>query len=465
MKSTNEFKTEKPSTRTRSYDTESIRTMVHQNKAVDYVILLSLYQHRLLTSEQLYRIGHFQSHINSLRNRLRTLAERKVLNVQSRFGIRKQPIRTYSLASLGLRILIEDILQVKEYVSELDEYKEHYTLDDLRVRGQFDHFYEIQEWLSIFLLKEKSIFHCEWRRFPIFDEEENIPYRPDWVIFERNEKEEVVSSQLSQNPLLYPYFYRNEIFDDLDLTLKPLVSVECDRGTMSRADLVEKWGTYKKDRLNMISDALVMFYPKDVNGTTRHRNIRETMLHSFEYEIIDGKIDLFQGARESTAEAVSLFINRNGNILLGEPMMDKTNFEHLINSYRQSVSKSVAYIETSDENIKRLQLPVKPDHIVIADEERDEIQLVFYGITNWLNPIGKIRTLEKWIKDGGLSIFQDIKIVLMYPNQHSIESDISYISNFLFYVSFEDIQEEKCWGSAWKEERKHNRVFWKETRL
>jgi len=453
----------KSPSKNRSYDAERVRGMIHSNKEIDYVILLSLYQHRALTAEQLYRIGKFNLHINSLRNRLRTLADRKVLSVNSRAGIKSVPVLVYSLSLYGLRILIEDILKVKEYVPQLDDYKEHYTLDDLKVRGQHEHFYEVQDWLSLYLSRQPESFHCEWRRYPIFDDDETISYRPDWMIFEKTEEwEEEKKVNPTSNPLLYPYFFRRTTFDDQFLKL--MVSVECDRGTMSRTELVDKWEAYKKEGEEMTSKSLVMFYPKQVNGTTRHRNIRETMIYSFENELIDEKIHIFQGEKESTAQAVSLFVEREGNVLLNEPMTDRNSIRILVENYRTE-NKKAAYLEVSDEVVEKLSLPLKPDHIVLIEGEEDEIQIIFNGMTNWVNPIGKVRTIEKWIKEGGLSIFQQIKLILLYPDNESFKRDITFVSKYLHYASYSEVSELGYWGKVHREERKHNKVQWREVLL
>ncbi|MFS1519632.1 replication-relaxation family protein [Bacillus sp. SCS-151] len=218
--------------------------MVHNNKETDHTILLLLYQHRALSVEQVYKLGFFNMLINSLRNRLRTLVERKVLNVNSRSSIKKVPIHMYSLSHFGLRIVVDDVLKVREYIPRIDEFKEHYTLNDLRVRGYHDHYLELQEWLCTFLTLQPDRLHCEWRRFPLFDDE-TIPYLPDWLLFDRSEKLEAeLKEDLSHNTLLYPYFFRKTCFDDESLA--PLFSIECDRGTIGRAELVDKWELYRK---------------------------------------------------------------------------------------------------------------------------------------------------------------------------------------------------------------------------
>lgn len=125
-------------------------------------------------------------------------------------------------------------------------------------------------------------------------------------------------------------------------------------------------GSLQKEGEEMISKSLVMFYPKQVNGTTRHRNIRETMIYSFESELIDEKIHIFQGEKESTAQAVSLFVEREGNVLLNEPMTDRNSIRSLVENYR-AVNKKAAYLEVIDEVVEKLRLPLKPDHIVLIE--------------------------------------------------------------------------------------------------
>ena len=101
----------KASKRNKSYELAEARIYTERNAEVDYKILLALYEHRALTPTQIKKVWFPDAHENSIRNRMKALAERKILTVNLRAGIKSRPIHIYSLSSFGLRILTENVLE------------------------------------------------------------------------------------------------------------------------------------------------------------------------------------------------------------------------------------------------------------------------------------------------------------------------------------------------------------------
>lgn len=453
------------SKRNKGYDSADVRLMTERNATIDYKILLALYEHRALTALQL-KIGWFPDlHENSIRNRVKTLAERRVLSVNLKHGIRARPIKLYSLTTLGLRIVVENILEVIEYIPQLDERKEHYTIDDLKVRGQHNHHHELQDWIMRILSHNPQLLHCEWRRFPFLEEEsDTIRVKPDWL-FVRTDQEiyDKIKEDVTYNPLLYPYLYRKSIFPDV--RLQPFLCVECDRGTMNRHELIEKWESYKALPEQFMPGAIAAFYTAMKNGDMRHRLIRDTMFHAFELEVNNNEVQLFQGGPELTKEVTLLFYERDSNLLKGEEMTNESSLQYLTDEYMKVLEKGEISNLDINKTIERFKIPVKPDAIILKEcDNNRSLQLIFYAMPGWVNPIIKIKSIKRWLKEGHLSIFQNIQFVLLYPDEGYF-NDIRTTDDDVYYVSFKRIKAEGKWGKAHYELRKHKQVKWIEVSL
>ncbi|WP_158318929.1 MULTISPECIES: replication-relaxation family protein [Bacillaceae] len=450
--------------RNKAYDAADVRQFTERNSDIDYKILLALYEHRALTSAQLKRGWFPHLHENSIRNRLKTLAERRVLTVNVKAGIKTSPVKLYSLSAFGLRILTENVLEVMEYVPQYDEKKEHYTIDDLKVRSQHNHHYELQEWVMNIRAKRPELFHCEWKRFPFVEEEEDtVRVKPDWLFLEADEAtKERTKQNVANNPLLYPYFYRKDAFPDI--SLQPILCVECDRGNMSRTELVDKWEGYKKLPESYKPKAISVFYTPKKAGDMRHRMIRDTLSHAFELEVIQNHIQLFQGDPQLTHDISMLYFERDKELLRGEEMIDEEQFTTLFKGYVESSNVGEASILDVDKTIERFKLPVQPDAIIMKQQESPILQIVFYGMYGWVNPIIKIQAIKRWLKEGHLSMFSEIQYILIYPND-SFYQDVRTMDDDIFYVSYEEIKGSGKWGKARHEQRKHRQVKWVEVLL
>jgi hypothetical protein len=455
----------KASKRNKSYELAEARSYTERNADVDYKIMLALYEHRALTPTQVKKVWFPEAHENSIRNRMKALAERKILTVNLRAGIKSRPIHIYSLSTFGLRILTENVLEVMEYEPKLDERKQHYTVDDLKVRHQHNHHYELQEWVIDVLSKRSDLLHCEWRRFPFIEEkEEPVQVRPDWLFVEVDkETMSVIEETPANNPLLYPYHYRKEEFGGLNY--KPLLCVECDRGTMNRSELVEKWESYRKLPQEYKPEAIAVFHNPSKNGETRHRSIRDTLSYSFELEVIQNEIQLFQGDHQLSQDSVSLYFERDRDLLKGKEMTNEKVLIKLVEPYSEELKEGEAAVLDIDKAIDRFKLPVRPDSMIIKQkEEGSTLQLVFYALPGWVNPIIKIQALKRWLKEGHLSQFSDIQYILLYPDE-GYQNDVRHTDNDVFYVSFQEVKEHGKWGKAHIEERKHKKVQWREVSL
>jgi hypothetical protein len=457
----NETKTSK---RNKGYDLADIRYFTERNSDIDYKILLALYEHRALTPAQLKKRWFPNLHENSIRNRTKTLAERRILTVNVKAGIKTRPVKMYSLSAFGLRIVIENILQVMEYVPQFDERKEHYTIDDLKVRSQHNHHYELQEWMMEVLSKRPELFHCEWRRFPFLQEhEESIRVKPDWLFLKADEETyRMTREDATNNPLLYPYLYRKKMFKLTSLT--PTLCVECDRGTMSRTELVEKWEGYRSLPDPYKPKAISVFYTPKNNGEMRHRLIRDTLSYAFELEVIRNEIQLFQGGHHLSQEVSSLYFERDKDLLKGEEMTDEMELITLIEAYGHSLEKGEVSILDVPKTVQHIKLPVSPDAIIAKQQDSASLQFVFFSLAGWVNPVIKIKAIKRWLKEGHLSQFSDIKYILLYPDISFLQ-DIRPIDDDIYYVSYQEIKENETWGKAHQEQRRHRQVKWQEVTL
>lgn len=456
----------KASKRNKGYDLADVRLFTERNAEIDYKILLALYEHRALTPAQLKRGWFPDLHVNSIRNRTKTLAERRILTVNVKAGIKTRPVKMYSLSAFGLRIVVENILQVMEYVPQLDARKEHFTIDDLKVRSQHIHHYELQEWVMEILSKHQDLFHCEWRRFPFLEETQDsmIRVKPDWLFLETDD--ETVSKtkeDIANNPLLYPYLYRKSLFSDVNFS--PLLCVECDRGTMSRTELVEKWEGYRSLPSEYKPQAISIFYSPKRTGDMRHRLIRDTLSHAFELDVCRNEIHLFQGDHKLSQEAVQLYIERDKDLLKGEEMTNEETLISYVEAYSKSLSSGNASVLDVNKSVQLLKLPVNPDAI-IAKEESDgnSLQVVFYALPGWVNPIIKIQAIKRWMKDGHLSQFSNVHYVLLYPDKKFL-NDIRTMDDDIYFVSYQELKESGTWGNAHHEKRRHRQVKWQEVTL
>lgn len=455
----------KASKRNKSYELAEARIYTERNAEVDYKILLALYEHRALTPTQIKKVWFPDAHENSIRNRMKALAERKILTVNLRAGIKSRPIHIYSLSSFGLRILTENVLEVMEYEPKFDERKEHYTVDDLKVRHQHNHHYELQEWVIDVLSKRPELFHCEWRRFPFLDDnDETIQVKPDWLFVEMDKEIiRLVEESRTNNPLLFPYLYRKEQFSGVKY--KPLLCVECDRGTMNRSELVEKWEHYRKLPDEYKPKAIATFHNSSKNGEMRHRSIRDTMSHAFELEVINDEVQLFQGDHKLSQDAVSLYLERDKDLLSGEDMTNEKELIALIGAFSKGLERGEAALLDIEKAMDRLKLPVRPDSLIMKQQEEDStLQLVFFALPGWVNPIIKIQSIKRWLKEGHLSQFNQIQYVLLYPDE-GFYRDVRSTDSDIFYVSYREVKALGIWGKAHHEERKHKKVFWQEVTL
>jgi Replication-relaxation len=455
----------KATKRNKAFDLAEARMFTERNAQVDFKIMLALYEHRSLTPSQVKRVWFPKAHENSIRNRMKALADRKILTLNLKAGLKTRPIHLYSLSAFGLRIVTENILQVMEYVPQLDERKEHYTIDDLKVRHQHNHHYDLQEWVTNVLSKRAGLLHCEWKRFPfVEDKDEAIQVKPDWLIVEMDEAtiESILEDQ-ANNPLLYPYFYRKEVFTDT--TYKPVVCVECDRGTMSKLELVEKWEGYRKLPTDYKPEAIVAFHKPESNGEIRHRSIRDTLSYSFELEVGRNEIQLFEGSHELTRDIVSLYLERDKNLLQGEEMTNVKELQSMIAEYGKTLETGEASLLDIEKTTQHFKLPITPDGILAKQVgEVATLQFIFYCLPGWVNPFIKIQSIQKWIKEGHLSKFTDIRFILMYPDQSFLQ-DIRLIDKTIFYVSYQEIKENLSWGKAHQEVRKNRKVNWQQVTL
>jgi len=450
----------------RNYLFEDARYLVQQNQECDYPILMLLYLHRALTADQIFNMSDIYTNSNSLRNRLNTLHKRKVLNSNARHGLGRLPINFYSLSSLGLRIITEDILQVEEYEPELDEDKFHYTLEDLKIRGHYPHHYSLQSWLSDVhgQLEKQQYLHCEWRRFPLFDENDEVRYRPDWLIFNQNEKaERLMEGSSFENPLHIPYLARTKVYEDLGLT--PLMSVECDRGSMTRSDLLEKWKMIKEYK-ELPVESLVMFYPNGSNSTSRHFNIRETTFRAFNEDMGEGRLMVFEGDEVSTADCVKKYLRHNKQLLADEDMIDFELFRKLVGNRNADYIKGNYTLSQGDFSWEdELNIPFEADRTILKEGESNEIQFIYFCYPGWVNPIAKARSLLRWLKEGNLTLFDHASVVLVYPDQDCIERDVHLKDSELVYVAFDEILSQNKWGKALQRISKNRRVTWEEVIL
>ncbi|QOK29995.1 replication-relaxation family protein (plasmid) [Cytobacillus oceanisediminis] len=454
----------KASKRNKGYDLSDVRYFTERNADIDYKILLALYEHRALTAAQLKR-GWFPTlHENSIRNRTKTLAERRILTVNVKAGIKTRPIKMYSLSAFGLRIVTENILQVMEYVPLLDEKKEHYTIDDLKVRSQHYHHFELQEWVIGIRAKWPEMFHCEWRRFPFLDELENaIRVKPDWLFLEGDEETlSLTRDHSTNNPLLYPFLYRKSMFKHSSFS--PTLCLECDRGTMSRTELVEKWEGYRSLPNKYKAQAIAVFYNNKNNSDMRHRLIRDTLRHAFELDVIGNEVHLFQGDEHLTQRAASLYFERGKELLKDEEMTDEKELITLIEAYARSLERGDVFLLDVDKTVQHLHLPVSPDSIIAKQQESTSLHFVFFALAGWVNPLIKIQSIKRLLKEGHLSQFSDIKYILLYPDKSFLE-DIRPMDEDVYYVSYQEVKENKAWGKAHQEQRRHRQVKWLEVLL
>ncbi len=448
--------------RNKSYDLAEARLFTERNGDIDYKILLALYEHRALTPSQLQKGWFPHLHVNSVRNRTKALADRRILSVNEKNGICTRPVKFYSLSTFGLRIVTENILEVMEYTPQYDEKKEHYTIDDLKIRSQHYHHYELQEWVVDFLSKTADLFHCEWRRFPFVEEaSESIRVKPDWLFFDADKETIQNRAQNSTvNPLLYPYLYRKEIFTNESLT--PTLCVECDRGTMNRMELVEKWEGYRSLPKQYKPKAISIFYTAKHNGDIRHRLLRESMAYVFEPDVLNGDIQLFEGSPSQTIDISTKYFYREKKLLSGEDMVNEQTLYSLVESYNQSSKDFEVKLLDTERTVERLKLPVTPDAIITKQtQDQVAVQFVFYGLSGWVNPFVKINALKRWLKEGHLSLFSEIRFVLLYPDD-SFLSDVRSTDRDIYYVPFNEVEATSSWGKVYYEERKYKMVKWQE---
>jgi hypothetical protein len=454
----------RPKSSKREYDPGDVRHFTEKNAAVDFKILLALYEHRALTAPQIKKRCFPDLHENSIRNRTKTLADRKVLTVHEKSGVKTRPVKFYSLSALGLRILTDNILQVMEYEPRFDNQKEHYTVDDLKVRSQHIHHYELQDWVLDIVSKNPGLFHCEWKRFPFVENNgEKVRVKPDWLLLDVNEEvKHITKEDVANNPLLYPYLYRQQLFQEAKFS--PIVCVECDRGTMNRSELVEKWKGYRALPEQYQPKAISIFYkPRNIRDM-RHRLIRDTLTYSFEIAASNDKIQLFQGDHHLSQEIVNKYLERDMNLLQGEPMSNRKDLSDLIKASFPQQTGEVSLLSV-EKTVDYFKLPAKPD-VIIAKQKNDfaSLQFIFYCIPGWVNPFIKVHSIKRFLLAGHLSSINDIKFILLYPD-NSYLNDIRPIVDDIYYVSFQEIKEEGKWGKAHNELRKHRKVRWNKVLL
>lgn len=143
-------------------------------------------------------------------------------------------------------------------------------------------------------------------------------------------------------------------------------------------------------------------------------------------------------------------------------MVNEQTLYSLVESYNQSSKDFEVKLLDTERTVERLKLPVTPDAIITKQtQDQVAVQFVFYGLSGWVNPFVKINALKRWLKEGHLSLFSEIRFVLLYPDD-SFLSDVRSTDRDIYYVPFNEVEATSSWGKVYYEERKYKMVKWQE---
>ncbi|WP_147385221.1 hypothetical protein [Paenibacillus thiaminolyticus] len=460
----------------RKWTIEKIIRLASANKN-HMSVLCALYVHRRLTISQFQRIAQLDMKMNSVMNMFKTLYERnlvqreKIHEIASTFG--EAFVYHYSLSSLGLQIVASTFMDVIFYKDDPTLPKQHYLVDDLKV-NQHKHHFDTQEFVSLVIdgLRSSNVVtaHCEWRRYPFFDDEGKVGYRPDWVFFKPGQyyTSMVKEGREWENPLHIPLQTR----DNLDHKIlaehyKPFISIECDGKTASYEALKKKWVNIKQS-IQHIPNTFAVFtnmgrlrkdnvlLRNDRKHTIRVKTVRRSILDVLQNELAKDEMRIIQADEYNARDGVLHTFKTCGD--LGSYVDVKILKENIVKRYGKGM---VAFV--SEDEIRLLvdngHLPCTVDLMYeVTEGTSKKYFAIVYARKAWVNPHAKVMSLSEWAREKN----EAIQLLMLFPDQDELYEEIPYcIDHGQLYITLSDMKEAGLvfgWkhtvgrrGDAWEE--------------
>ncbi|WP_150274116.1 replication-relaxation family protein [Paenibacillus tepidiphilus] len=363
----------------------------------------------------------------------------------------------YRLAKLGLYIIAMFDMKTLWVYDNMDQPKQHYTLQNLTIGGQERHHYETQEFITrlLQLTAEQGIYfpHTEWRRYPIEDprvEGKSAFYRPDWFLFKPNEfyTSLVKENRVMEDPLHIPVESRQD--DDVKVLGKytGFVSIECDLKTEDLREIEDKCKKFKYSLGYYPNNNMAFF---SVNGwkekellskshnQKRGRSVRSVLLSQLEEEMVSGKTNVIHGDEYICLNSLTSFIKCDGNF--ANENHRSTSFTEWMNALELNNDLSLLHFTQVLKSIElNPPLPIFPDEVIrVEGNNTAETHFLIFTRLGWVNPLAKALKLQQWIDAGN----QKAKVVLVYPNFHELDNDIHLSETPLFYANWEELSNTK----------------------
>lgn len=491
-----------------SIDERILLTKENQN---DFNILMALYFYRALSSDQLYRLGVTNMKKNTLWSKMVYLTERKVIQTmiddEKPSGSLHIKYR-YTLTELGLKIIL-DSLDIAVWTK--GKVRLYYSLNDLKVRAQKKHHFMSVDWISRLQQKLKAVGiyapDSEWRRYYSGDPNNSeTSYKPDWIIFEPNigNKTIIENQRYELHPFVYPLPVRDQHLNGLYEKIgdgrtwnwrsffKPMMVLEMDTGSMKHKELAVKYQsileTMARDKdsfpqvlvfanyLGRLSSKIDKSTGENVikfilpNSMKRLRNTRRNIIDIMRNALMNDDLAVLHGDEYETIQTAADFVIHGQQWINHLDMSNIETFQKLLDMHNVQDGRNARIFDPSTAMGREWRDftaygPGIPDFYIIQDEKRGsgsrfdplevkELDFIFLARKGWVNPLAKAEEYAKWLSKGGeWGNVSRVRIILLYPNRNEFMEEVfptSFYSDNMYFVSFEEFQKTKVWGSVIK---------------
>lgn len=419
---------------------ERICRLVARNRA-HTMVLHALYVHRRLTINQMHALYFSTEHIDRIRSNIRKLSTLGLLERRRIFSVAQTVAETrtyhYSLSPVGIRIYALACMGINMLHEDPDLPKQHYWHSDLTIRSQVEHHYILQSFLSecIGTLWSKGQYlpSCEWRRYLYLNQDQEVSYRPDWILLRPNTyfSKKAEEGRIGEDILSVPVLTRTE--DDKHIVKEhyhPIVSIECDTGAMRPERLQDKCLRIQREKAFIPKCVALLVGDNKLgeDGRTRWneskvriRNIGNAIRGVIAFDLLEDELIFLIGRQSTLSDVVTVYIEHNEDFSKLYP-----DIERIIHPHYQGCEL------WSAANWKKRKIETGLPNHTYWDPIKRNVVAIYYAYPGWLNPQIKMNAL---LENGG----EDITCVMVYPTSTHFTQDAHLTwSDRIRYISYDE---------------------------
>jgi hypothetical protein len=383
------------------------RRLQRKDNYTKRLILHALYVHRQLTLMQMHTLMFYESSIHRTTTAIETLEQIGLIQVAGE--TRKKPYH-YRLSPMGLRVYAQVCMKIETLYDDPYLPKQHFLHGDLLIRSQENHHFLTQSFVTEVIGRMfhegKCIPSCEWRRYVFFDQEGNVPYKPDWVFFGENTfyTELVNSDRLGEDVLNIPTLSRIE--EDLQILREhysPLISLETDTGSMKAMKI--------KAKIQRIQNAR-SFIPKCVaifsnSEEARVQTITDAVEQEMSKDLLNDNMVFLIGKSEQLSLSVIYYVTLVGQL--------NTRFHSVLSDWKLHFPH---YSQMSERDWAQKGVEEGYPDLSLIDNRSGNIVGIFFAMPCWINPHTKLAHMKRSYGDK-----ISFTPILMYEYYHFFDQD------------------------------------------